>query len=414
MNMIQRAAARLLGLKYDTLDLFRELYGARTTKSGTNVNWSTSLEVTTVLACARVIADGIAQVPFKLMIQSGDERRDDPDHPLYNLLYRKPNRWQTSYEFRETIAIHLALMFNAYVFVGRVGIARKIVELVPLEPQKVEVKKLEGDKLQYIWRDGNKEVFFNQDQIWHIRGPSWNGYIGMEFVKLAREAIGLASSLESAHASLHKNGARTSGALSVDGSLSKAKYDLLVKYIEERSQGGGKEGTPLILDQGAKYHQFTMTGVDSQHLETRKHQIAEICSAFRVSPVMIGHADKSLGLSIEQVFIAHVVHCLTPWYARIEQSAEQSLLTEEELKKGYYVKFFSNGLMRGSAKERAEFYKSAIGSVNATPGWMTINEARALEDLPPVPEGEKLFIPEAKPKTAPVAEDKPDDQQGQE
>ena len=36
-----------------------------------------------------------------------------------------------------------------------------------------------------------------------------------------------------------------------------------------------------------------MTGVDQQLIETRKHQIEEICRAFRVMPIMVGFSDKA-------------------------------------------------------------------------------------------------------------------------
>ncbi len=410
MNFFERVKLAL-GLKYDSLDLLREVYGSRATKSGATVNWETSLQVTTVLACVRVIAEGIAQVPFRLMVEKGDVKAPATEHPLYDLIYRKPNRWQSSYEFRETLALHLVLLGNAYVLKLRVGIKREIRELVLLEPNKVTPRVVENDVIEYVWRSGAKEVVFKQDAIWHIRGPSWNSYIGMEPVKLAQEAIGLAMSMEGAHASLHKNGAKVSGVYSVDGTLSTAKYEVLLKYLKDRSTAGDIEGAPLILDQGAKWTQQTLSGADAQHLETRKHQIEEICSAFRVFPIMIGHADKTQGFSsTEQMFIAHVVHSLMPWYVRIEQSAELALLSEEDRKSGHYVKFFPNGLMRGNAKDRSDFYKNAIGSVNATPGWMTINEVRKLEDLPPDPEGEKLFIPQATATTAPAGDTTAKDQ----
>jgi hypothetical protein len=78
---------RWLGRKSLTtsLELFRELYGGRLAKSGIAVNWKTALDVTTVLACARVIAEGLAQVPLKLFRVSADGRTRLPadDHPLY-------------------------------------------------------------------------------------------------------------------------------------------------------------------------------------------------------------------------------------------------------------------------------------------------------------------------------------------
>lgn len=146
----------------------------------------------------------------------------------------------------------------------------------------------------------------------------------------------------------------------------------------------------MILDDDAKYTPFGMTGVDAQHLETRKHQIEEICRAFGVMPIMIGHADKTATYaSAEQMFLAHVVHTLSPWYERIEQSADAQLLTEEDRAAGFYTKFSPNALMRGAAKDRAEYYKAALGTTQQ-PGWMTRNEVRALEEMNPVPGGDQF------------------------
>ena len=123
-----------------TLDLFREIYGGRTTSSGKSVNAASAIEVSTVFACCRVIGEGIAQVPLKLMRDGADGKTKLPatDHPLYSLLSARPNEWQTSFEFRETIAWHVVMTGNAYVFINRVF--GKIVSLDPIEPGRVIVK----------------------------------------------------------------------------------------------------------------------------------------------------------------------------------------------------------------------------------------------------------------------------------
>jgi HK97 family phage portal protein len=391
--------------KMTTLDLFREIYGGKASMAGVSVTWSNALEVATVLACCRVIAEGIAQVPWKLYRDDDNSvRAPATDNPLYSVIYRKPNRWQTSFEFRETIAFHAVLTGNAYVFKGMVGRARTIRELVPLEPNMVTVVK-RGEQLTYRYQpiDG-QSVEFDSSVIWHIKGPSWNGYMGMDAVKLVKEAIGLAIAAESQHAEMHKSGARISGVYSVDGNLSKEKYDFLAAWLDKYAMGGDRSGKSMILDLGAKWTPQSMTGVDAQHLETRKHQIEEICRGFRVMPIMVGFSDKTATYaSAEQMFIAHVVHTLSPWYERIEQSADVSLLTDAEREQGYYTKFTPNALMRGAAKDRAEFYTRAIGSVNATPGWMTTNEIRALEELGPVEGGDEIFKPTPPPAADPLA-----------
>lgn len=376
--------ARLFGLeaKMSSRELYDEGKGGRESSSGATVNFSTALDVSTVLAICRVLADGVGQIPFRLYQTDGVSRRVAVDHPLNLLISRQPNRWQSSFEFRETLMFHLVLTGNAYVYKNRVGLDRKIKALIPLMPGHVGVDRNSDLSLRYTVSDPNGSTrIFQQDDIWHLRGPSWNTWMGMEAVKLARNAIGLAMALEESHAKFHRNGAHTSGLYSVDPKLGKEQYEQLEKWLDKYAIGGSRYQKPMLLDNAAKYTSTMMTGVDSQHLETRRFQIEEMCREFRVMPIMVGHYDKAATYaSSEQMFLAHVVHSLAPHYQRIEQSADVNLLTPDEISQGYYTKFMPNGLMRGAAADRATFYTKALGSGNAK-GWMTQNEVRDAEDM---------------------------------
>lgn len=397
-----------------SLDLFRELYGGRESRAGVPVTWSRSLEVSTVLACCRVNANGVAQVPWRPYRDDGSSRSPARGHPLYPLISLRPNPWQTSYEFRETIMFHVLLTGNAFIFVNRVGIDRKVKELIPIDPARVSVKQRPDQTLVYVVRGDNGEVReFGQDAIWHLRGPSWNSWMGMEAVKLARDAIGLTISLEQGQAEFQKNGAQTSGVLSPKSKLSPDRYEFLSAWLDRHLPGGDRFGKPLIVDDDANYIAMSMTAIDQQLVESRKHQIEEICRAFGVMPIMVGHADKTATYaSAEQMFLAHVVHTLAPWYQRIEQSADVNLLSEEDRLAGYYTKFTPNALMRGAAKDRGEFYAKALGS-GGTKGWMTQNEVRAFEEMDRSddPEADKLPQPtNAAPPTDTASEE---DENGQ-
>jgi phage portal protein BeeE len=110
-------------------------------------------------------------------------------------------------------------------------------------------------------------------------------------------------------------------------------------------------------------------------------------------PIMVGHSDKTATYaSAEQMFLAHVVHTLSPWYQRIEQSADVNLLSDKELEAGFYTKFTPNALMRGAAADRAQFYAQALGS-GGHPAWMTANEVRGLEEMDRIDGGDELAKP---------------------
>jgi len=364
-------------------DILGALAGAPgSSKSGARVSWQTALQVSTALACARVIAEGLAQVPFKVFQDVDGKKRVATDHPAYNLLAVRPNEWQTSFELREQIGLHLVFCGGAYIWKN--VFRGEVVELLPYEPQNVTVKR-SGWDLQYeVKTDEGKIIPIPADQMWHIRGPSWNGWMGLESVKLAREALGLSLATEEHAARMFSNGARVGGVLSTDGSL---KPDQVKDLREswERTQGGNSNAfKTAILWGGLRWSPMGMQNDHAQLVELRRLQVEEVCRALRVMPIMVGATDKTATYaSAEQMFLAHVVHTLGPWYGRVEQSADVNLLTESDREKGYYTKFMPQGLMRGAHKDRAEYYAKALGS-GGSPAWMTQDEIRALEELNPM------------------------------
>lgn len=390
MNWLRSARARS-SFKNETWRLWQELYGARSVKSGAKVNYATALEVTTVLRCAGVIVDSIATIPFKVFKKSAGGRAEATDHPLSELLGGMVNEWQNSIEFREMIGLHLALVRNAYVFPVRIGRDNRVAELIPFEPQWVTVKRERDYSLTYIVQPpGGDRQTFSQAQIWHLRAhPNWNGFFASSVVEMAREAVGLAMVTEEAHARLLANGAQVGGLYSVDGTLDKEQHKMLTEWLKEAIGGVEKNGIPLVLDRAAKFTATGMTGVDAQHLETRRFQIEEICRAMGVLPIMVGHYDKSATFaSAEQFFLMHAVHGARPWHRRIEMSANTSLLTRAERREGYYTKFLDQELLRGAATTRADYYGKGIKD-----GWLTRNEAREFEELNPLPGLEVPLMP---------------------
>lgn len=368
--------------KSSSLELFREIYGSRLAKTGATINWQTAIRVATVLACARVKSQGLASVPFKVFRDVDGSKQVAYDHPLHYLLDTQPNPWQTGFEYRETIGLHLAMTGRHYSFINRLG--GEIKELIPLEPGSVEPSRAAGGTITYkVTMDNGRSEDFPEEAIWHIRGQSWNGWQGMDAMDLAREAVGLAISSEEQHAKLFKNGVSTTGTYSVEGTLSPTQYRDLRRFLSE-NHSGENSGLPMIVDRGAKWLQQAMTGVDAQHLETRRHQVEEICRAMGVLPIAIGHADKTATFaSAEAFFEAHDRLTMLPLYTRVEKSANAYLLGKKAIQQGYYTKHVVSGLLRASAKDRADYFSKALGS-GGSPAWMTQDEVRELEERNPM------------------------------
>lgn len=348
-----------------------------TSKAGVSVNLDSALKVSTVFACLRVLANGMAQMPLKVYREEDDgDKTPAKDHSTYRLLWRRPNDWMTSFEFRQCLMFHAGLQGNAYAYIGRGGVNRRVVELIPLVGA-VTPKQARDYTLTYevCGPDGVMAVL-PRESVLHIRGPSWNGFAGMEALHVAREAIGLAIATEESQARLHSNGAKPGGLLSFDKPLGDAAKLQLKAMAQDRMEGLRNAYRTLVLDQGAKWTPFAMSGVDAQHLETRRFQIEQICADLGVFPQMVGHSDKTATFaSAEAFFLAHVIHSLGPWIENWQQALERDLFDFEK-EADLRAEFSVQGLLRGDHKTRAEFYASGI--IN---GYFTRNEVRGWENL---------------------------------
>lgn len=368
-----------------SLDLYREILGSASARSGVAVTHQTALQATAAFACARVIAEGLMQVPFRVMQFDGKNRLPAADHPLYKLFEAGPNEVQTTAEFLETLGFHLVFTGNAFVWKN--FYKGQIAELLTFTPNQVTVKHENWATRYWVSVDGQQQEI-PAAEMWHIRGPSWNGYMGLDAVRLAREAIGLSLAAEGHGASTFGNGANVSGILTTDKALTKEQRDLLRKSFME-AHAGKNAGGVAVMSNGMSFQAMSQKNVDAQWIEGRNHQIEEICRAFRVLPIMVGYSDKTATYaSAEQMFIAHSTYTLGPWYKRLEDSAKKFLLTEQDRAAGIYPKFFAQGLMRGAVKDRGEYYRAlyAIGALNP-------NEIRELEDRNPYEGGDQYRVP---------------------
>lgn len=376
--------------KTSPLEAFREHFAAMgEVFSGSKVTATTALKVTTAFACARLIAEGLAQVPFKIHQEEAGVRKDAVDHPLYWLLNKRPNDWQTSFEFREQIALHLCFCLQAFVFVNRSRDGR-ILELLPFEPGHVTVSQQADRSVRYRVRGPEgSEIEVPSSQMWHIRGPSWNGWQSLDGIRLAREALGLALATEEHSARMFSNGAKLGGIVATEAVLNEQQLKLLRDSWQAAQSGNANAYKTAFMFGGVKYQPTAMQNDQAELLAQRRFQVEEICRFYRVMPIMVGAGDKSSTYaSAEQMFIAHVTHTLMPWYRRIEDSADVHLLGLEAVRKGYYTKFNANGLLRGSVQARGAFYTQLynLGAINP-------NEIRALEEMNPYDGGEKYRVP---------------------
>lgn len=358
------------------------------TSSGETVSEASALDVTAVFCAARVIAEGLAQMPIRLVSEEIDQDSKLPrlnvmsDHWAHELVGRRPNGWQTSYEFVE------GMIFNAVLGKGAIAIKNsvggRVYDLLPVPSGSWTIEQTQQWDLRIRVDYADKtHGYFDQSQVLYVRGPSIDGIAAMPAVRQARDAIGLSKGLEKQQAKLAGNGGKPSGVLSFANKLSP---DTVAKLQEtwKAKFGPNGDGGIAILDGDAKFASMTMTSVDAQHLETRRLQVEEIARAFRVQPIMLMQSDKaSTFASAEQMFRMHVVHTLGPWIARFEQALNRDVLGGTS--GGLRFDMDERNLLRGDFKDQADYHTKALGA-GGQPGWMTVNEIRSEVGLNPISE----------------------------
>jgi len=345
--------------------------------AGSHVNDKTALQVSTVLACVKVIADGCATPNLHIYRELDDGTRQKATNiPEYRLLSRRPNEWQTSFEWRRQMTIHAALT-GAGLSIKVRGDNRRVRELIPVKPGNWTVTKTARYDVVYrCWDEFGHIGDFTADDVFLLNGVQWDWSASMNAVMLARSAIGLAMATEKSQAAMHENGLRPSGVYSVDGTLSPEQHERMTMWLKKKG-GASKAGDPLVLDRNAKWTGLSVSGVDAQHVETRRLQIEEICRAYGVFPIMVGHSDKtSTFASSEAFFAAHVKHTLAPWHRAWTQRIDEMLLDGSG---PLFGEFDVRYLMAGSMRDRAQWARTM-----AEMGIYTRNEIRDEEGKDPL------------------------------
>lgn len=351
--------------------------------SGVDVNETTALNNTAVMACVRILAETIASLPvitYKRLKTGGKDRA--PEHHLYRVLHDEPNEEMSAFTFFETLVYHQAIWGNAYAEIEWDASGR-VKALWPLLPDQTWMRRDAAGQIWYhttIPRTG-ETVALPAYRVLHVPGLGFDGMQGYSPIRLHRETIGLAVATEKYGASFFGNGARPGGVLEHPGKLSDPAQKNLRTSWNEMHQGLEKQHRIAILEEGMTYKSIGLPPEDSQFLETRKFQVTEIARMYRVPPHMLADLERATFSNIEHQSIDFVVHTIRPWLVRWEQAIRRKLLTDRE-KGTFFVEFLVDGLLRGDVKSRSEALQ-----IQRQNGVINADEWREIENMNPQPDG---------------------------
>lgn len=362
------------------------------TAAGVVVNEDTVLEIDTVLACVRVLAESVAALPLELFQWEEEEDELNPakEHPLYDLVRWQPNEETTSYDLRFEMMVDAIIRGYGAAQVVR-SKKGKPIALWPLEARNLQARRApDDDRLVYTYKSrqkGNttKEILLESDEMLIIKSFCHGGLLGNSVVRLQVEALGAAKAAESFSSEFFENGSIHSGTIEVAEELSDEAYERLKRDWVASHTGKGNRHKAPILEGGAKFNPLALTNQESQLLETRKYNRSTIAGLLRVPAHFINDLEKATFSNVEHLDIAFVKHSLRPWLTNWEQRLQMTLLTRPE-RRIYSFCHDLVDMLRGDFPTRMTAYGTAVSN-----GIMSPNDVRRRERMNPY-EGGDIYL----------------------
>jgi HK97 family phage portal protein len=357
-------------------DFWKGFFGLGT-HSGETVTTEKALQLDAAWACIKLNSETVGTLPCVVYEQDGSTVA--VDNPLYELLHDAPNADDTAVEFWEGVVLSLMLWGNYVAEIVRSG--GRIVAIMPIKAECVTIERAEDGSRRYVINEEGKTRNLAEENVFHVRGLRKPGHdLGMSPIAYARQTLGNAMAAEKTAGKMFSNGMQTAGVLT-SGTVLKPEQRKQISSMMLEYAGSDKAGKIMILEAGFDYKQLSLTPEDAQMLATRQFGIEQICRWFGVPPIMIGHASQGQtmwGSGVEQLILQFSKTGLRPILKRIEGAIRRDLLTIEQ-RKTLKVEFNMEGLLRGDSAARAAFYSTMVQN-----GIMTRNEARKLENRPPM------------------------------
>ncbi len=348
--------------------------------NGITVSPAMAQKLTAVYACIYVLSSTMAQLPLNVLRKVDGRIVPATDHPAHYLLHDEPNQWQTSYRWRETKQAHTLGWGNGFTRLVR-GRRGELQTLEMCEPQVTDLVK-NGSRWVYATQDEDgKPLAVSPEDMVHLRAIGTGRRMGTSPIRQNADTIALGMATVRYGKEFFEGGGRPTGLVTVKNEkLGEDSWQRLKKVWNGAvSTLAGSKNKTLMLPADLDYRALTIAPEDAQFLETRKLTRSEIASIFNVPSHMINDLEKATFSNISEQAIQFVRHSVMPWVKNWEEELNRRVFTRAERMAGYYVKFNLAGLLRGTPKERAEFYRIAI-----VDGWMSRNEVRVLEDLNPM------------------------------
>jgi len=335
----------------------------------------TAARVSSIFGVVRWIAQAVAICPLQIMRERSDGRREKADLPCAYTLRKRPNRWQSAFDFYVLEAYWTALHGNGYarIFSGDRGWCSQVV---PMHPSRVKVEQLDDYALAYqFWNDRGVWEPLRQEEVLHWRWISDNGILGHAPAEMCSTSIMLARKLDTAATAFWDNSARPDMVLETDEKVPDEAVEALRSMLQEAYGGAHNRGRAAVLPKKTRLKPIDSNSMEaSQFQELRDAILPDVCRHWGVPSTLLGDSRMNKYSTVEQEHLSAQVWCLLPWARRMESPIDMAL--QPVYGENVYAKLDTRGILRADTAGRAALYQ-ALWNMGA----ITPNEIRDREDF---------------------------------
>lgn len=356
------------------------------TFDASSIGPETAIKVTSILAVVRWIAQAVAVMPVQIMQTTPDGRKTaDPvveprlrgGFAQASYMFRKrPNQWQSSYDFYQLVTYWTALHGNGYARILP-GDRGAFGELRPMHPTRVKVHRDVDYSVWYEFlNEENRWETLDASEVLHWRWLSDNGVYGLPPAELCGTSIGLARRLDQAATAYWDHSGRPDMVVETDERIPDEAVSALREAMHQAYGGARNRGKTAVMPKKTRLKTIEQNTMEqSQFQELRDSILSDICRCWGVPSTLLGDHKMARWSNVEQEHLSAQVWGLLPWQRRMEGPIDMAL--QPVYGDSVYTKFDNRGLLRADTSSRVALYQGLwqMGAISP-------NEIRDLEDLP--------------------------------
>ena len=348
-------------------------------------------------AVVSFLADSVAQLPLKVYTRNAEfDRQRDRDSVAARLLY-KPNADQTAYEFWNAVMIELSLMGMSTVWVlpDPNSSSGYQLRLIPKEwiMDTERSTNYAPDKLRIVTSSGGNYVEIPRTEFVQFRMYSPGNPGGYQSPLAAlRQTLNEQIQADRFRTEIWSSSGRFNAYITRPANVQPWNDEQRNKFVTAFragwGKGGSKAGSIPLLEDGMEIKPYQFNAQQAQYAESKQLSREDVAAAYHVNPSLIWHSTTQTYASAKDNARALYADCLGPTLQMLQQRINAFLLPMIGADANTYVEFDLTEKIKGSFEERASILQASVGGP-----WMTRNEARADNNLPPVDGGDELIVP---------------------